>query len=534
MKLSFYGAAREVTGSCHYLEACGRKIFIDCGLPQGSDEELPLRFPVPAGDVDFVLLTHAHIDHAGRLPLLKKLGFRGKIYATPPTCDLSSIMLRDSAHIQETDAEWHNRKAQRSGRPVVEPLYTIADADAVIADFIPCEYGQVVTLAPGLTARFRDIGHLLGSACIEVWADESGVKKKIVFSGDIGNARQPLLRNPEIIEEADYVVTEATYGDRLHDAPTETDYAAELAGVIQRTFDRGGNVVIPAFAVGRTQEMLYFLRQIKERGLVRGHDGFSVYVDSPLANEATTVFMRHQDACYDEEALSLLRRKVNPIGFDGLKLSLTAEDSKAINFIKEPVVILSASGMCDAGRIRHHLKHNLWRKDSTIAFTGYQAHGTVGRALLEGATELRLFGETVFVKSEIVRLTGISGHADQSQMLEWVKGFTPTPKRVFIVHGESSVCDIFADLLQNELNCETAVPEYSAVWDLAADAELDAGTPLRPSLKKKSGTMSPSFVRLLTVQQRLASLVGGAKSWSNRDLSKLTDQLTSLCVKWEK
>jgi metallo-beta-lactamase family protein len=533
MKLSFFGAAREVTGSCHYLEACGYKIFIDCGLPQGSDVELPTRFPVPAGEIDFVLLTHAHIDHAGRLPLLKKLGFRGKIYATVPTCDLSSIMLRDSAHIQESDAEWQNRKARRNGRPEIDPLYTMADAMAVIGDFSPCEYGQVITLAQGLKVRFRDIGHLLGSAAVEVWAEEAGQKRKLVFSGDIGNAGQPLLRRPEAIEDADYVVMEATYGDRCHSAPA--DYASELAAVIRRTFDRGGNVVIPAFAVGRTQEILYFLRIIKERGLVQGHGNFPVYLDSPLANEATTIYTRHNRDYFNKDALDLLNQGINPISFEGLNLSLTPDDSKAINFIKEPIVIISASGMCDAGRIRHHLKHNLWRKDSTIAFTGYQAHGTIGRALLEGASELRLFGEIVFVKSEIVRLTGISGHADQGQLIQWAKNFRRPLKRIFVVHGESTVCDVFAVLVKADTGCEANVPDYSGSWDLIADREIDAGIPLRPSVKKsKDRTHSPSYMRLLSIQQRLSSLVGSAKGWPNRDLTKLTDQLTSLCVKWER
>jgi metallo-beta-lactamase family protein len=408
------------------------------------------------------------------------------------------------------------------------------DALAVIEDFVPCEYGQVITLAPGLKVCFRDIGHLLGSACIEVWAEEDGETKKIVFSGDIGNAAQPILRDPVFIEKADYVVTEATYGDRDHSIPP--DYAAELASVIQRTFDRGGNVVIPAFAVGRTQEMLYFLRQVKERGLVRGHGNFLVYVDSPLANEATTVFVRHDHDCYDQKALDLLKQGINPIGFDGLKLSLTGEDSKAINEINHPVVVISASGMCDAGRIRHHLKHNLWRKESTIAFTGFQARGTVGRALLEGASELRLFGETVDVKAEIVRLSGISGHADRRQMLAWVKAITPAPKRVFVVHGESAICDAFAALLETEIGCRTAVPDYSGVWDLTADRELDAGTPLRPAVKRTAGDRrhSPNYVRLLAIQQRLASLVGNASGWANRDLTKLTDQIASLCAKWER
>ncbi len=526
MKLSFFGAAREVTGSCHCLEVCERKIFIDCGLPQGNGTEVPPVFPISAADVDFVLLTHAHIDHAGRLPLLKKLGFRGKIYATAATCDLASIMLRDSAHIQESDAEWQNRKAKRSGRPEVEPLYTLADALAVIDDFIPCEYGQIVTLAPGLTACWRDIGHLLGSACIELWAAENGATRKIVFSGDIGNIRQPLLRDPVMIGEADYVVTEATYGDRFH-AP-QPDYAAELAAVVQRTLDRGGNVIVPAFAVGRTQELLYIFRHIKERGLVRRD--FSVYVDSPLANEATTVFMRHQDDCYDEEAQKLLRSGINPIGFEGLKLSQTAEESKAINFEKEPVVILSASGMCDAGRVRHHLKHNLWRKECTVVFTGFQAEGTLGRALLNGAPTLKLFGETVDVRAEIVMLNGVSGHADREQLLTWAGGFRPAPKRFFVVHGDSFVCDTYAALLESTLGTAATVPNYGASWDLTAGCELTAGIP-RPAPRKKGRT--PAYGKLLAMQQRLTALIDGAGGWTNRDLGKLADQIASVCAKWE-
>ena len=534
LKLSFFGAAREVTGSCHFVEACGQKFFIDCGLLQGVDAETPLQFPIPASSADFVLLTHAHIDHAGRLPLLKKLGFRGDVFATPATCDLCSIMLRDSAYIQESEAEWQNRKARRSGHPKVEPLYTIPDALAVIDDFVPCEYEQIITLAPGLTARFRDIGHLLGSACIEIWAEEEGKTRKIVFSGDIGNINQPLLREPALVSEADYVVMEATYGDRIHDTPA--DYAAELAAVIQRTFDRGGNVVIPAFAVGRTQEMLYFLRQVKERGLVRGHGSFPVYLDSPLANEATTVFLRHEGCCYGEEAMNLLGKGINPISFDGLRLAVELEESKAINFVKEPVVILSASGMCDAGRIRHHLKHNLWRSECTIAFTGFQARGSVGRSLLEGASMLRMFGETIDVNAEIVNLTGISGHADQAQLMKWVKSYSPAPKRVFVVHGESSVCDIFAAGVEKELGCAVAVPGFGGVWNLTENRELEAGVQ-RLSVKKARVTgkrRSPAYIRLLVAQQRLAAMISGASGWPNRDLAKMADQLTAICSKWER
>ena len=333
------------------------------------------------------------MDHSGNLPAIYAKGFQGPIYATQATCHLCDIMLRDSAHIQMFEAEWRNRKGRRQGKPEFVPAYTMEDAMGVIQNFVPCPYEKTIKPAEGISVRFVDAGHLLGSASIEIMIQEDGKEKKIVFSGDIGNLNQPLIKDPVYLHDADYVVMESTYGDRSHGE--RPDYVAMLTEVIQHTFDRGGSVVIPSFAVGRTQEMLYFIRQIKEEGRVHGHDNFKVYVDSPLANEATTIFNEHIYDCFDEEAMALVKKGINPLMFPGLKTSITSDDSKAINFDEDCKVIISASGMCDAGRIKHHLKHNLWNPNNTILFVGYQAIGTLGRALIEGATEVKLFGETV-------------------------------------------------------------------------------------------------------------------------------------------
>ena len=369
MKLEFLGADHEVTGSCHYLKVGQTHVLIDCGMEQGADLYVNQEIPVNASEVDYVLVTHAHIDHSGLLPLLYNHGFRGKIYATNATTELCEIMLKDSAHIQQFEAEWKNRKARRAGRPEVVPLYDINDAMGVMEHFVPCPYAQKIEIEPGLTIRFVDAGHLLGSASIEVWAEDEDGKTKIVFSGDIGNGNKPLIKDPHFIEDADYVVMESTYGDRLHEV--SVDYAKELAEVITETFHRGGNVVIPAFSVGRTQELLYFLRRIKTENLMKEYQDFEVYIDSPLAVEATGIFHKNVAECFDEEALELVGKGINPIRFDGLKMAITSDESKMINFNEKSKVIISASGMCEAGRIRHHLKHNLWRADSTIVFVGF-------------------------------------------------------------------------------------------------------------------------------------------------------------------
>ena len=389
MKITFIGATHEVTGSCYYLEAAGRKFLVDYGMEQGPNYYENVPVPVAPGELDFVLLTHAHMDHSGNLPALYAKGFQGPVYATEATSHLCDIMLRDSAHIQMFEAEWRNRKGKRQGKPEYIPAYTMEDAMGVIRNFVGRPYNEAFSPAEGISVRFIDAGHLLGSASIELTVTENGKEEKIVFSGDIGNINQPLIKDPEYLDMADYVVMESTYGDRSHGE--KPDYVGLLAKVIQETFDRGGNLVIPSFAVGRTQEMLYFIRQIKEEGRIHGHDGFEVYVDSPLANEATTIFSEHKYDCFDEEAMELINKGINPISFPGLKISVTSDDSRAINFDDEPKVIISASGMCDAGRIKHHLKHNLWNEKCTVMFVGYQAIGTLGRALLEGAQDVKLF-----------------------------------------------------------------------------------------------------------------------------------------------
>ena len=532
MKLTFIGANHEVTGSCHCLEACGKKILVDYGMEQGGNvyENAELPFAIP--DVDYILITHAHIDHTGLLPLLYAEGFRGQIFATQATCDLCNIMLKDSAHIQEMEAEWKNRKARRAGKPEVEPLYTINDAQGVLTHFVPCHYKDVLTLTDGLRIRFTDVGHLLGSASIEVWMEEEGVEKKIVFSGDIGNKNKPLIKNPSYIDEADYVVMECTYGDRTHDRTHE--HIEELAQILQETLDRGGNLVIPAFAVGRTQEILYFMRKIKEEKLIKGHDDFEVYVDSPLAVEATQVFTKNIMECYDEEAMDLVNRGINPIGFPGLKLSITSEDSKNIKFDMTPKVIISAAGMCDAGRIRHHLKHNLWRPECTILFAGYQAVGTLGRSLLEGTQVVKLFGETIDVEAHIEKLDGISGHADMNGLITWVSAFKEKPSQVFLVHGDDDVCTSFAGLLHTDYGFETAAPFSGSVYDLAAGAWLKqtVGVPLRRETERQKENRT-IFELLVAAGERLMRVIRKNRECANKDIKKFTADVNALCDKWD-
>ncbi len=530
MKLMFIGAAHEVTGSCHYIEACGKHMLVDYGMEQGTNYFENAELPVPEAQIDYVLLTHAHVDHSGMLPLLYAKGFRGQVFMTKATADLCGIMLRDCAHIQMHEAEWKNRKARRhSGTEPYEPIYTMEDADGVIRHLVPCEYDSKIQLCDGIEVRFTDVGHLLGSSSIEVWLTEENITKKIVFSGDIGNKNQPLIKNPTKTAEADYVVMESTYGDRMHEE-SKLDYAGELAAIIQETFDRGGNVVIPSFAVGRTQEILYFLRRIKEQGLVVGHDGFPVYVDSPLAVEATGIFDKNKMDCFDEEAMELIRKKINPIAVPGLRLSITSDESKEINFEDTPKVIISASGMCEAGRIRHHLKHNLWRPECTILFVGYQANGTLGRAIVEGAQEVKLFGETIEIRAQIKKLTGLSGHADKAGLIEWLEGFTEKPRRVFVVHGEDSVCKSFVECLKVEHGQKAYAPYSGTCFNMLSNKLEYEAEPI--VVVKKKRTVSDVFSRLLAAGQRLMEVIRKNEGGANKDLAKFADQINSLCDKW--
>lgn len=535
MKLTFIGADHEVTGSCHLLQACNKNILIDYGMEQGPDLYENQEIPVAPGDIDYVLLTHAHIDHSGLVPLLCKHGFEGEIITTFATSDLSNIMLRDSAHIQEFEAEWRNRKARRSGAPEYEPLYSMEHADAAIRLLHPLDYNQRVTLCDGIEVRFNDMGHLLGSSSIEIWVTERQITKKIVFSGDVGNTNQPIIKEPQKVEMADYIVIESTYGNRIHSAE-KPDYVGEFTRILRETFAKGGNVVVPSFAVGRTQELLYFIREIKERNLVPEYPNFEVYVDSPLAVEATRVFNKNVQSCFDEDAMALIRKGINPLLFPGLKTSITSDDSRMINFDEKPKVILSASGMCEAGRIRHHLKHNLWRSESTICFVGYQAVGTLGRKLIEGADSVKLFGETVEVNAKIETLKGISGHADMNGLLDWLSGFTMKPEHVFVVHGEDHVTDEFAQTITEKFGYPAMAPYSGGCVDLATGEILSEGTPVlkKAAEKPADARKKTAFQRVIAAAKRLLDVVYRNEGLANKELAKLETQIHNLADKWDR
>ena len=532
MKLSFFGADQCVTGSCHCLEVNGKRILVDCGLQQGRDEVSNAEFPFAANAIDVVLVTHAHIDHSGRIPMLIKQGFQGRILTTRLTADLLDIMLLDSAHIQEQDAEWKNRKGERSGAPHVDPLYTIEDASRVREFMTTCEYGEKVELCEGVTVEFVDAGHLLGSASIIVDATEGGVTKRLVFSGDLGNINQPIIRDPVHIYGADYVVMESTYGDRNH---TEVwSYTDDLAQIIDETIARGGNVVIPSFAVGRTQELLYFIREIKDQGLVKSNPDFPVYIDSPLAKKATTIFTGNLHGYLDEDALALVQDGTHMFNFTNLRMTETSEESKALNEDHTPKVIISASGMCDAGRIRHHLKHNLWRPECTVVFVGYQGEGTLGRSLLEGTKSVKLFGEEIAVHAKIVNFQGLSSHADRDHLLSWISDFKePKPQHVFVVHGDREVAPFFAQTIQG-MGFAAHAPQYTEVYDLIAGKVLEKGyLPERKAKTAAGGKTSSAYERLVAVGEMLMASIKRSKGRDNKSLAKFADQLRQLLEKWE-
>jgi metallo-beta-lactamase family protein len=474
MQLAFYGAARTVTGSNFLLRVGGLKILIDCGMFQGGEDEINRQpFPYHPADIDYLLLTHAHIDHSGRIPLLVRSGFRGTILAHGATVDLCGIMLLDSAHIQEMEAEWVNRKRTRAGEPPIPPLYTTADAQESLKHFRPVPYGVPIELGDGLHVTFRDAGHILGSSILEITYPDEGVTRKIIFTGDLGQKGTPILRDPEIIEEADFVVIESTYGNRLHEERGLKE--VRLAAVMRETFKARGNLIIPAFAVGRTQEMLYHMNGLIEEGKV---PSAPVFVDSPLAASATEVFRRHPE-CYDSEARRQIDNGDDPFWFPRLRLTRSSEESKALNFLKEPTVILSASGMAEAGRIKHHLKHNLWRPESTILFVGFQAQGTLGRRILDGAAKVKIFGEEISVMARIESIAGFSAHADQAGLLEWLEKFKKRPARVFVVHGEPESAEALALLLERR-GLPTTVPGYGETYNLSGGALVQVSRAVRP------------------------------------------------------
>jgi len=554
MNITFFGAAQQVTGSCTLLECAGKYILVDCGLPQGNDEEESgIELPFVASSIDYLLLTHAHIDHSGRIPLLIKDGFKGKILTTEATIALCAIMLADSGHIQEMEAEWKSRKSRRAGRGGVDPLYTVEDAQEAMQYFEPCKYETIIDLGGGIKVRFVDAGHLLGSASIEVWLKEGNETRKLVFSGDIGNFDQPLIKDPEYIDTADFVVMESTYGNRLHKRPENavgysvptSVRAEELADIVERTFLRGGNVVIPAFAVGRTQEILYLLRVIIENKLCPSFPEIPVFVDSPLSVKATNVFAGNIFGYMDEETMILVKKGINPILFPSLTTITEVEGSKALNRRKESCVIISSSGMCEAGRIKHHLKHNLWRPESTVLFSGYQAGGTLGRSILDGTRHVTIFGELIDVRCEVTELHGISGHADQNGLVKWLTSFKKEPRMAFIVHGDKEVAPWFAAFVTKTLGIRAYAPEVMQHFNLLDEASFpaamrvdDSVLPYLRELSEAIGLLKKNESTLLSVVRRLEE-AGKEQGIEEKRAVRLTNAITRLAsdldylqVKW--
>ncbi len=540
MKITFLGATKTVTGSNFLVEAAGKKFLVDCGMYQGQAQDewensAPFAFDVK--EIDFMLLTHAHIDHSGRIPKLYKEGFRKKIYATKATCDLCSIMLPDSGHIQEMEIEWKNRKRLRKGLEPEPPLYTAQEAIQSLEIFEPVKYDEIIEISDKIHVRFNDAGHMLGSSIIEVWASEDGKVTKTVFTGDIGNNDIPLLSSPTMIESADYLVMESTYGGRLH---TRNDDKAEMfLNIVAETLNKGGTVVIPSFAVGRTQEILYELNNLKEN---RKDKDFRekyytlmntpVYVDSPLAISATEVFRNNMDL-FDEETQELMKRGDNPLEFPGLKFTKTAEESKQLNEKNESSIIISASGMCEVGRIKHHLKHNLWNPNSTILFVGYQAPGTLGRKIVDGAKTVKIFGEEIAVNARIEYIEGYSGHADQEWLLNFIYSFFEKPKTIFLVHGEPDGQIALKQKIQGTTQIPVIIPEYGEQYELNQEVQ-------RLGRVKRAKEHERKYIRL-EVLGRIQTLKEELEDMSNivekemlvedandEDIAKLNDRIKEL------
>ena len=544
MKLYFIGADREVTGSCHVLEVNGKYILLDCGLKQGRVIYVNEDLPVSASEIDAVLLSHAHIDHSGLLPKLVKDGFHGKIWCTDATKQLCDIMLKDSAHIQESEAEWASRKAKRSGRKQVKPLYTVQDAEIAMLYFQVIPYGETFSPVEGVTVRYEDSGHILGSAIIYLTLQEDGKTRTLAYTGDLGNINMPIVNDPSPRETTDYVITESTYGDRLHEKVDNP--VKQLADIMNRTFARGGNVVIPAFAVGRTQEILYFIREILKNDMVSYKD-FLVYVDSPLAEEATAIFEENTFGYYDEEAMQILHEGGHPLVFPNLRMVIDVEESKLINTSDKPSVIISASGMCTSGRIKHHLKHNLWRPECTIAFAGYQAEDTLGRRLVDGEKDVRIYQEDIHVEAEIVELQDVSAHADRDGLMHWLTDNPEKPRNVFVVHGEDTVAENFAKQLQNDCGYEASAPYSGYVFDLLYNRYESTEEPdrvlsaeekkeeIHRDQEREQDTYSQNkyYNELMEKGQKLICLIEKHKNAKNSELKKFLKEVDKLVSRWD-
>ena len=535
MKIKFCGASEGVTGSCHLISTEEHKILLDCGQFQGGKAMEAMNreaFPFTPEEIECVVLSHAHIDHCGRLPLLVKRGFRGQIYCTDATADLLEVMLRDSAYIHEKDAEAQSRKNARKGKPPVEPLYTIKDAEAALTLVKPVLYDQLIEINPEIKIVFNDAGHILGSAITELWITEAESTSKIVFSGDLGVMNRPILRNPTKIKKADYVIMETTYGNRIHE-PNATSID-QLIKITIDTVKRGGSVIIPSFAVGRTQELIYqFNLFYEEHPEYRQYlENVNVYIDSPMATTATEVFKRNAQV-FDEETKARILSGDNPLDFKNLKFTRNTADSQLLNNDKTPKVIISASGMCEAGRIRHHLKHNLWDSRNSIVFVGYQAEGTLGRLLIEGAKEVKLFGETVVVKAEIHNLEGFSGHADQKGLFEWISSFEKKPKQVFLVHGETDSKKDFAKLIETELGYDPVVIMQNSEFELETGRLLSKEEVITEVMDDEG--IEELKDKIVNVKEQLDQMLSGAEDAMKNQLSaEKLQQINNIVLELEK
>ena len=535
MKIQFCGASTGVTGSCHLITTENHKVLLDCGQFQGGKAQEALNyedFPFDPAEIDYVILSHAHIDHCGRIPLLIKRGFKGSIYCTDATADLLDVMLKDSGYIHEKEAEWKNKKNERAGRPKVEPLYTFNDAVDSLTYVKPVLYDQLIELNEEMKIVFNDAGHILGSAITELWVTENDNVSKIVFSGDLGVMERPILRNPTIIKKADYVIMETTYGNRVH--PENSMNVKALMDIIRDTAAKGGTTVIPSFAVGRTQELIYELDRVYEtdNGYRQAFENIMVYVDSPMATTATEVFKRNAQV-FDNETKEYIAKGDNPLDFKNLRFTRTSQESIWLNTNPEPKVIISASGMCDAGRIRHHLKHNLWNRKSSIVFVGYQAEGTLGRMILDGAKEVTLFGEKVQVNAKIYNLEGFSGHADKNGLLAWLKGFQKEPKHIFLVHGEPEAKEAFAETVEKELGYHPIVVKGNSEYVLEKDEIVSMDQAMEEEVDEEM--LGSLRTNLFDIHRRIEDILYNTKLAVGEDMSpKELTEINNMVLELEK
>lgn len=535
MKIQFCGASTGVTGSCHLITTENHKVLLDCGQFQGGKAQEALNyedFPFDPAEIDYVILSHAHIDHCGRIPLLIKRGFKGAIYCTDATADLLDVMLKDSGYIHEKEAEWKNKKNERAGRPKVEPLYTFNDAVDSLTYVKPVLYDQLIELNEEMKIVFNDAGHILGSAITELWVTENDNVSKIVFSGDLGVMERPILRNPTIIKKADYVIMETTYGNRVH--PENSMNVKALMDIIRDTAAKGGTTVIPSFAVGRTQELIYELNRVYEtdNGYRQAFENIMVYVDSPMATTATEVFKRNAQV-FGDETKEYIAKGDNPLDFKNLRFTRTSQESIWLNTNPEPKVIISASGMCDAGRIRHHLKHNLWNRKSSIVFVGYQAEGTLGRMILDGAKEVTLFGEKVQVNAKIYNLEGFSGHADKNGLLAWLKGFQKEPKHIFLVHGEPEAKEAFAETVEKELGYHPIVVKGNSEYVLEKDEIVSMDQAMEEEVDEEM--LGSLRTNLFDIHRRIEDILYNTKLAVGEDMSpKELTEINNMVLELEK